>query len=128
MTFPGINVLGIAHQLIGYQKAQHWKFKVMELGDGGVPLPIYFPTPVDIAASIQPVPRNMYETLGLDLQKSYITVYSPAPLGIRDLERGRGPDMLDWNCGRYTVESNTPWQNQDGWFAAICIHTGPVPV
>lgn len=124
MSFPGINILGMANRVIKPQEVMHVRWLSDASGDGGVAVPKYA-TPVKIKANVQPVPRTMYEALGLDLQRDYITVYTQIPL--RDLRRGQSPDLIDWQTRRYTVESNTEWQAQDGWHGSICVDSGAAP-
>ena len=90
----------------------------------GVIKPVYA-DPVDIKANVQAVPRSMYETFALDLQKNYVTVYTLQTL--RDLERNEACDRIDYGGRRYDVQSNTDWTNQDGWQGAICVDVGPTP-
>lgn len=90
----------------------------------GVIKPVYA-DPVDIRANVEAVPRNMYEQFSLDFQKNYVVVYSLTP--IRDLERDDACDIIDYGGTRYNVESNTDWQNQDGWQGTICVEVGPTP-
>lgn len=127
MMVPGSNLLAMASRLIGFQTIQHSRFKRCVLGNDGVWTPEYFQA-VECQASVQPTPRNMYEQLGLDLQKYYVTIYSLASLRLYDLERGRFCDIVDFNGDRFNVESNTPWENQDGWRASVCCKIGATPV
>lgn len=118
---PGMNVLAMAHQLIGFQTAQHRKNRGMVDGADGINNPNFYP-PVPIQGSIQPIPRNMYQQLELDLQRNYVTFYTSVKLS--DLKRDKAPDLVDFNGRRYQVESNTDWTNQDHWAGSICVDVG----
>jgi hypothetical protein len=123
---PGVNVLAMAHQLISYQTFWHSAFKGNVEDTAGIDQPTYF-VPVKVQGSVQPTPRTLVAQMGWDLQKDYITIYSPASLSVRDVERGRAADMVDFKNERYNVESNTDWTNQDGWRASVCVKIGPTP-
>lgn len=120
----GAPLLAMAQRLIRPQTVSWSAWQSNTKLGTGVEKPVYA-DPVDIAGNVQAVPRSMYETLGLDLQKNYVTVYSLTDL--RDLERGGGVDRIDYGGRRYNVESNTDWQNQDGWQGSICVDVGPTP-
>lgn len=123
-TVPGVNLLRMARRLIHFEKIQYLKWIVSTDDAAGIVTPKYA-TPVTIEASVQPTPRNMYEQLGLDLQKNYFTVYASVPL--RDLMRNGNCDMIDYAGRRLNVESNTDWFNADGWRGALCVDIGPTP-
>jgi hypothetical protein len=122
MIVPGSNLLNLASQLIAFQEAKHWRNRAVVEGGDGINAPTYYPAE-DIFVSIQPVPRNLYEMNGLDLQREYVTVYASTRL--HDVRRDKAPDMVDFAGDRYTVESNEDWRNQDGWLGSICVKVGP---
>lgn len=124
MIVPGSNLLGLARKVIGFQRATLYRWSSLTEGADGANTPTYQP-PQPITASIQAVPRMMYESLGLDLQRNYITVYTNVPL--HDNDRDQCGDLIDYGGRRYLVESNTDWLNQDGWAGSICCDQGPAP-
>lgn len=126
MSVPGSNLLKMANRLIKQQTAVHHRWKSNGENSAGILTPTYYPGDT-IKANIQPTPRTLLEKLGLDLNADYITVYSQAVLQVKDLQRGRAPDMLDFGRDRYNVELNTPWDIQDGWAGSVCCKIGPVP-
>lgn len=126
MSVPGSNLLRMANRLIKQQVATHHRWWKNTDGDSGITTPVYYPGDT-ISANIQPTPRTVLVKLGLDLSQDYITVYSQAALEVKDLQRGRACDMLDFGRDRYNVETNTPWDIQDGWKGSICVKIGPVP-
>lgn len=125
MKIPGSNLLGMASRLINFDRINRWTWTRNDLDGAGILQPVYTGAPIEIRGSVQPVPRAMYETLGLDLQKNYFNVFTSATLS--DLQRDKAPDMLDWNGRRFIVESNTDWKSQDGWRSSICCDIGPTP-
>jgi hypothetical protein len=75
--------------------------------------------PVVIQGSFQPVPRNQYQQLGLDLQKSYFNLYTSTD--IIDVARDVSGDQIEFNSVRYQCESLTKWFDIDGWVAIRCV-------
>lgn len=126
MSAIGFNLLELASQLIGFQTIRHSRWKANVLGEDGIDTPTYYPASTE-KASVQPMPRDLIEKMGFDLQKSYLVVYTSADLKVADLERGKSADMIDFECKRYNVESNTPWVDQNGWRASVCCHIGATP-
>lgn len=124
MPIFGTSLLKMAQRLIPPETVTYsaWLSNV-ELSTGVI-APVY-DDPVPIQGNVQAVPRSMYETFALDLQKNYIVIYSLTP--IRDLDRDDGTDLIDYAGRRYNVESNTDWQAQDGWQGTICVDVGPTP-
>lgn len=124
MIVPGSNLLGLASQLVAFQEAKHWRNRAVVSGGDGVNAPTYYPAE-DIFVSVQPVPRNLYDVYGLDLQKDYVTIYASTRL--HDVRRDKAPDLVDYGGTRYSVESNEDWRNQDGWAGSICVSMGNTP-
>jgi len=123
MTVPGSNLLARASRLIALQTAQlsAWTGSTTV---GGIVTPTYA-DPVAISISAQAVTRAMYEQFGLDFQRDYLMAYTTAHL--KDLQRDKTPDRVDFAGQRYTVESNTDWQAMDGWRGSLLIRQGPTP-
>lgn len=119
---PGANLLGLAHQLIGFQKAVHWRNKAIDEGIDGVETPKFHPSK-PISGSMQPIPKDAYQYRGLDLNKNFMLFYTSVIL--QDLTRDKAPDMLDYAAVRYNVQSKTDWQNQDHWCGYILVEIGP---
>jgi hypothetical protein len=123
------NVLAVAHSLIGFSTIyiSRWKQNAPDPNNAGEVMPIYFEPPMQARASVQPVPRDLIVRLGFDLEGEYITVYTDQQLTMRDVARGRAPDMVDFNGLRFNVESNTNWVDQNGWRGSVCCLLGPTP-
>lgn len=128
MIVPGSNLLALAATVIGFQTATHHRNKGLDATNNGtndgIVLPQYY-APAPIRGSIQAVPRTAYEANGLDLAKEYVMFYTPVRL--QDTRRDKAPDLIDYGADQYTVESNTDWQNQDGWSASICVKNRRAP-
>jgi hypothetical protein len=74
--------------------------------------------PLTVYGSFQPVPKRLYEELGLDLAKSYYVFYSLQR--IIDIKRDVSNDQLLYMGERFQCESNTGWYREDGWDAVLC--------
>ena len=120
---PGSNLLARAARLIALQTVQYsaWASRALT---NGVYVPVYAAA-VPITGSVQAVPRQLFESLGLDLQKTYVMFYTSTAL--KDLQRDQTPHAIDFGGWRYAVESNTDWFAQDGWKGSILVRTGPTP-
>jgi hypothetical protein len=117
-------LLTVAQRIIPPQTVSYYAFTGDTKNAPGVLVPGYAGA-VTIKANVQAVARNMYEELGLDLQKNYVTVYTQQPL--RDISRGSGVDRIAYGGRLYEVESNTDWVSQDGWIGSICVDVGAAP-
>lgn len=122
MSVPGGNLLGMASRLIKQQKIDWRRNRGMSIDPAGYDLSNFDP-PVTIAGSVQPVPRSVIVREGLDLEQSYLTVYTKQPL--QDLKRDKTPDLLIFGGRTHTVEANTNWKLQDGWIASLVVDVGP---
>lgn len=121
MSVPGSNLLTRAARLIRLQNVSYRRYTGRTTNGAGFDVSTYA-TAVTIKGSVQPVPRAMYERLGLDFQKNYVTLYTVT--GVVDIARGAGSDQIDWNGRRFQVESETDWHAMDGWTGALCVDVG----
>ena|SRR5271156_1540617 len=119
---PGQNLLNMALRLIARQGITYYKFAGRILNSVGQDITIYGP-PQTIVGSWQPVPRALYQTYGLDLQKDYFTFYTSN--NILDIDRDISADQIAFNGQRYQCESDNDWYPMDGWKGVLCIHIGP---
>lgn len=114
---PGENLLAtaltvIAPVTVSYQQAQ----------PRGMPNAIgYFePTYADavpIQGSFQPVPKNLYSEMGLDLTKTYFWFYTTTL--INGINRDVTNDLITFAGNTYQCESPKDWYNIDGWNAVL---------
>lgn len=115
---PGANVLNMALTVIAKQTVIYYRSTGRALNNVGQEVTTYA-TPVSLLGSFQPVPRNLYTQFGLDLQKSYFTLYVSANLV--DLARDVSGDQIVFNNLRYQCESNNDWYDMDGWKGVLCV-------
>lgn len=118
---PGSNLLNRALKLIAKQTVTYYKALDRELNDIGQDVTEYDDS-ISIVGSLQPVPRALYDQLGLDLQKSYYTFYTSN--NVLDVARNISGDQFVFNNQRYQVESNNDWYAQDGWKGVLCVLIG----
>lgn len=108
----------MALRVIAAQQFAYYKFICNDLNAIGLNVPNY-DIPLQLRGSVQPVARSMYEQLGLDLDKTYLNVWTSNTLV--DIDRDRSSDQIVFNGQRYQATSNTPWFPIDGWTAAIFV-------
>jgi len=78
-----------------------------------------YSVPVTIIVNVQAVPKSVYEHLGLDLQKTYINIYTD--YDIQDLKRSSTPDKITFNGDTYQAESSTDWKAVAGYKAILAV-------
>lgn len=122
MSVPGGNLLGMASRLIKQQRIDWRRNRGVAIDAAGIDLSNFDP-PVPITGSVQPVPRSTIVREGLDLEQSYLMVYTSKPL--QDVRRDKTPDLLYFGGRVYSVEANTNWKIQDGWIGSLVVDTGP---
>lgn len=120
---PGSNLLNMALRVIAKTPINYYQAVARPLNNIGQNVTLYAPV-VMIFGSFQPVAREMYEILGLDLQKNYFRLF--APNNIIDIGRDVSADQIDFQGVRYQCESATPWYGIDGWVEMLCIDIGDV--
>ncbi len=80
---------------------------------------------VDITGSFQPVDNALYQQLGLDLSKTYWTLYTSN--NIVSVNRDVSGDQIAFNGRRFQCESATDWFMIDGWKSVLCVLIGAEP-
>lgn len=123
MGVPGSNLLRQALKVIKPTTIKYVKFNGRVLNAARIWVDSY-DEPVDLKASVQAVPREKYQDLGLDLQKNYIKIWASKDLV--DLKRNYSGDYFIYGTTKYKLSGETPWFLQDGWASAIAIDIGEV--
>lgn len=125
---PGSNILNIALTAIGMQQVLYYRFLTRTTNDIGLDESNY-DSPIIVSGSLQPVPRNRYEQLGLDFNRNYFTFY--AAKNIQDLARDVSGDRISFNGKVFDCISANDWYGIDGWLAITLVeisepmeHTG----
>jgi hypothetical protein len=118
---PGSNLLNTAMGVIAKQTVVWHQFIERTVDDYGIDVSKYAAAKT-IRGSWQPVPRRLYQTLGLDFNKIYVTFY--ASKDILDVQRDVAGDQVTF-CGmRYQVLQANDWNDVDGWTAVLLIQVG----
>lgn len=118
MSIPGANILASALSIIAQQPFQYFAFQSRTPNSIGQDVTTYTP-PVTLRGSVQPVPRTMYQSYGLDFQRNYINVY--VSQAITDIARDVSGDQIVFQCNTYQCISKTPWVGIDGWDAVLAV-------
>jgi len=121
MRIPGGNLFTMASRLIAQQVVQYSRWASRTPNDVGQDVDTYAEA-VPMSGSVQAVPRALYQALGLDFTKSYVTFTTPND--IQDLGRDRTGDKFTYFGRTYFVESETDWHDIDGWTQALCVDVG----
>lgn len=100
------------------QQFEFYQFQGSTLDDLGRDIPQYS-DPINLKGSIQAVPNKMYEQLGLDLDKNYITVFCPQL--IQSLAQNTQPDRIIWNNRTFEAIETKDWTNLNGYTKALFV-------
>lgn len=100
------------------QQFEFYQFQGSTLDDLGRDIPQYL-DPINLKGSIQAVPNKMYEQLGLDLDKNYITVFCPQL--IQSLAQNSQPDRIIWNNRTFEAIETKDWTNLNGYTKALFV-------
>lgn len=122
---PGSNLLNMALTVIAKQAITYYQATGRALNNIGQDVTTYAAATV-IVGSFQPVPRQLYQQFGLDLQKSYYTFYTSN--NIFDVMRDVSGDQIAFNGQRFQCESNNDWFALDGWKGILCVLIGSEPL
>jgi len=122
VNIPGVNLYGLASQIIGKQAFIYFEFNTTTTDARGLDVTTY-KDGVPFTDNIQPVPRRLYQQLGLDLDKYYIMIITDNPL--RVVERGTPGDQIEFNSQRFQLLDNTDWKPQDGWQGVMAVRLNP---
>ena len=109
---PGSNLLRQALRVIGRQPAQ-WYYVTGRTNNAIGLLVTTFADPVTVYGSFQPIPRILFQQMGLDLNKDYVTFYVLNL--VQDIARDKAPDEFVFMGSRYRVMSASDWNLVDGW-------------
>lgn len=122
MIVPGANLLGLALKIIKPQTVRYYQDIGRTTNDVGKDVTI-FAAPVDvIGGSVQAVPLERFEQLGLNRQKRYVAWFAPVyAVGVM---RGRSGDQFVYGNLRYEVVAEADWFQQDGWVGVVGLMIG----
>ena len=81
--------------------------------------------PVTVEGSVQPISRNLYKKMGLDFEKSYISILAVEE--ITDLARDRSGDQIIIDGQLFETIGQTDWQRSADWQRVVCVRVGVAP-
>lgn len=120
---PGTNLFNQAMTVFTPQEVVWFAFTDRVVSDSGKYVNGYAP-PVTILGSFQSVNRKFYQQMGLDLNKTYKTLYTNDPAF--DVDRGRAGDRFHYAGRIYDAIGSQDWFAQDGWKSVTLVDVGPV--
>ena len=118
MAIPGQNLLNTALRVIAKQQFSYYAYISRALGATGLWTASYA-APITISGSVQPVPRTLYENMGLNFQRNYMNFYTPN--NIFDVDRDVAGDQFIFQGNSYQAISKTAWFGVDGWVAVLAV-------
>jgi hypothetical protein len=113
------NIMGLALSVVGRQPVMWERFRGRTENRAGYWEKSYYPAQRLKDANVQPIPQKMYQALGLDFGKQYMTLYTPA--GVVAADRDECGDRITWGGVMWVAESDTDWSQQAGWTAITCV-------
>ncbi len=119
---PGSNLLRSALSVIARQTVILYRWSGRSTTADGLDVSSYESPLIVSEGSVQAVPRNRYDSLGLDYSRHYVTWFTTATA--RGVERDRSPDQFTYGGRVYDVQLVTPWSLQDGWNEVLGIDIG----
>lgn len=117
MTLLRSNLLKKANRLIPFEKIVFQKWTGNTFQDG-IAVPT-FAEGVEFSASVQPVRTEIYEKLGLDFQKDYVTVH--ASVQMNGTDKQATPDRMVYDGYIWNVQKSNNWFKYDGWSSAVFV-------
>ena len=118
MSVPGSNLLTMALSVIAAQQITYLAYVSRETNSIGNQVTTYA-APTVIRGSIQPVPRSLMQTLGLDFQRHYVNIF--VPNSVIDIARDVTSDQFQFAGATYQGLSLTRWFDVDGWNQVLAI-------
>ncbi len=118
MKIPSQNLLNMALSQIHKQTMTYIAFTGRTTAANGTWTPAYA-SPVTVQGSFQPIPRRLYEQMGLQFQGDYAWIFIPQD--VIDITRDVAGDQFTFNGKTWKAESKTAWAALDGWVQVLCV-------
>lgn len=109
---PGLNILGLAAQAIGLQTLTHYACTGRGVDAYGNFVATYA-APASIQGSLQPVDSATYALRGLDVAKTYYSLYTTA--NVVGVHRDSAGDKVVYAGKTYQAVGETSWANVGEW-------------
>lgn len=124
MMVPSSNILNLALTAIAPAPFVYRAYNGRNKNGVGLYVPLYA-EPVTLKGSIQAVNKQVYQNLGLDYTKNYVSVFVSADL--IDLGRNQSGSIIEWQGKAWQLTSETDWFKIDGWVKVLAVEV-PQPV
>ncbi len=112
-----MNLHGYAKQIIPQRRFAYRAYAGMTEGSNGIDTPKYSAQKIGYG-SIQPVPKKVYQSLGLNSEKEYLHIVTDACItGYGDI----GDKVIFCNK-EYRVMDCEDWRTVSDWAGVMCIH------
>ena len=119
MSYNLLNTAMAATCILGCNKTFTFlKYLGTTIDDMGRDIP-QFDEPKTLTGSIQAVSNEMYEQLGLDLNKNYKIVFSSTLM--KSLAEDIQPDRIIYNNRTFELVENKNWYDTNGWTKALVV-------
>ncbi len=118
MRVPSQNLLNMALSVIHKQAMTYEAFTSRSVATNGTFVPVYA-TAVPVQGSFQPIPRRLYEQMGLQFQGDYAWIFIPQD--VIDVTRDVAGDQFTFNGKTWKAESKTAWAALDGWVQVLVV-------
>lgn len=115
---PGSNLLRRALRIIKPVEVEYKTFTSRATNAAGLQVSSYAKA-IKVKGSVQPVPRDMYEALGLEFSREYVNFYSTQLA--QGVTRDRAGDQFTFAGELFEVLSATNWKSIDGWNGVLAI-------
>jgi hypothetical protein len=113
-----MNLLALAQRVIPPQRVEWARMTGRTENAAGYTVATYAAA-VPIRGNVQPVSQAKYQALGLDFNREYVTLHTPA--GVVSVGRDESGDRITYNGATYKCESSTDWSGQAGWVSVVAV-------
>ena len=114
----GFNVLATAQTVIRKQIVSYIQYAGRTKNAIGNYVSSY-EVAVDMEVSVQPVSRSLYQKMGLDFEKNYVSILSTS--NIDSLARDESPDLIVIDNESFETVGKTDWDRSAGWVRVVCV-------
>jgi len=121
---PGMNILALAQTVTATQPVSWRAWQSRSPNAAGDLVDVYAAAQALTDTSVQAVNKKLYQTLGLDFARSYVTVLTSHD--IKATARDRSGDVIIWQGRYWRCESDADWRPIDGWRRMLCVEV-PAP-
>lgn len=120
MMIPGSNLLNMALGVIQPTlNVTHQEFMGKATNEFGTTVAQYSAEKPLVGVSVQPISKQQIKQTGLELNKSYIQIWSTT--NVQGGYRGRENDLVLWAGHKWQVMPDSDWMIQDGWTRIIAV-------